>query len=183
MREVSILAKYERGDTATFYFVVVKDKNGGRIQAWTDNKELAKSYMEFHKCKQYKLKSVTNKVENIYNILDENLHDEIQIANLTVRNPGSKRDITKFISVPMTRTEMMMVNSETSSFLVSRIGYSELEEYFMSFKKKYRNALENLFLLDVMMSVIHSQNTPTILNLELDQLMVLLKSFPDHFGV
>lgn len=177
------MAKYDEGDLATYYFVVNDDGNNKQIQGWTDNKALARYYMEFHNCKRFRLTSLTKPIEEIAKILEENNNDEIQIRNVLVRNPkGKKGKNAKYIQIPVTGTESAFINEESAMFLASTQNYSYLDSAIPYLKKKYRDAIEAVFLSDVIKKVIHNQNPRSITEIELDQLSVLLKLFPDNFG-
>ena len=45
---------YDSNDIVDYYFIMVTDRNGTRVQAWTEEKVLAEAYMEFHNCKDSK---------------------------------------------------------------------------------------------------------------------------------
>ena len=177
------MAKYEVGDIVTYYFIIVEDSNGKRIQAWSDHKELVKYYMEFHKCKQFVIKSLTKPIEEISKILEENLHDEIKIHNMIIKNKdGKKEKEWKTIPIPATETEYMFISEETNTYIASRINYSYLNESIPYLKGKYQRALHDIFLTDVIKKVIHGQNPKSTQMIMFDQLMVLFESFPDNFG-
>ncbi len=173
--------KYQPGDIAQFYFVVFNDNGDKRIVGWTDDKQLAKFYLEFHNCKNLELKEKRAKVEVIYGIIDENVHDQIDIYNIIVRDPD-KPDRVITINIPATETEKNFVDSETNTFMESRVAYGLLNEVIPFLKPKYQRALKQLLLPDVIMSVCHNKRTQIIDQIELDQLMILYRSFPSMFG-
>lgn len=178
------MAKYDEDDIATYYFVIVEDNNGKRIQAWSDSKGLVKYYTEFHKCKNFKIKSLTRSLREISSILEENLHDEIVIANLIVRNRnrGKNDRECKTVQLPLTKTELTYIDSEINTSMASRINYSYLNEGISYMKDKYKKALKDIFLLDVINAEIYGKRSKIVQSLMYDQLMVLLYSFPDNFG-
>ena len=179
------MAKYQSGDIVTFYFVI-KDMGSEKIiQGWTDNKEIAKFYIEFHKCKDFKLKKITNTIEEINKISEENWNDEIKLFNIITRNRNKKSkhdDNFETIAIPATETEIRFVREETSTFLASRINYGLLNEVIPYMKKKYRDVLESIFLTDIIRKVIYNKNERITQLVEIDQLMILYKSFPENFG-
>ena len=177
------MAKYEEGDIVTYYFIIVEDGNDKRIQAWSDHKELVKYYMEFHKCKRFVLKSLTRRIEEISTILEENLHDEIKIHNVMIKdNSGKKGKEFKTIPIPATETEFMFINEETNTYMASRINYAYLNGAIPYLKKKYKESLNGILLTDVIRKVVHGQNPKSTQMISFDQLMVLFESFPDNFG-
>lgn len=175
------MKKYEPGDTATFYFVVFDDDDNKRIVGWTDDKMLAKFYMEFHNCKRMDLKSKTATVEELYQIINENVHDEINIYNFIIRDSGKKNKTTT-VSAPATETEWNFVMSETNTFMESRIAYGALNEIIPFLKDKYQRALRDILLPTVIMQVVHNKRSKQLEQIEFDQLMILYNSFPDMFG-
>lgn len=179
------MAKYEPGDIATFYFIINEiDSDDKIIQGYTDNKDLAKYYMEFHKCKKFTLKSMTKTIEDISVILEENRNDEIKIYNITIRDPKHKDGRnTKMISIPATDTEMRFLNEETKTYFSSHICYTLLNEAKPFMKRKYQEALDTILLQKVIDVNINAKPPAKILiNSELDQLMLLFRSFSDNFG-
>lgn len=182
------MAKYENGDICTFYFVIREDKikDIKIVQGWTDDKKLAEFYMEFHKCKNFKLKTVTNKIEEINKILNENYNDEIKICNIMVRNTDPKRkkgEEAKMIIIPATETEVTFINAETNTFMASRVNYSFMNEAIPYLKKKYRDALKSIFLVDIINHELHSKDSAVLQEFNFDQLSILFRSFPENFGV
>lgn len=174
-------SKYERGDIATFYFVI-KTKDGEKIiQAWTDNKELAKMYMDFHKCTKFSIKKLTATIDEITDILNENVHDEIKIFYLNIRDPKDEHKI-KSLAVPATETEMQLVNEECNTFLSSYIDYSYMNQCIPYLKKKYKQALKDIFLLDTINKVLHERRSVFSDTVLLDQLMVLYTCYEENFG-
>lgn len=179
------MAKYEPGDIVTYYFIINEnDKDESTIQAYTDEKVLAKYYLEFHKCKKFVLKTMTKTIEEIALILEENKNDEIALYNITVRDPKSKdRRKSKMITIPATDTEMMFVNEETKTYFSSHICYTLLNQAKPYMKRKYRDALDAIFLQDVInVDINNLPPSRILLNSELDQLLLLFKSFSENFG-
>ena len=130
--------KYEPGDTATFYFVITEYNGHKEIQGWTDQKELVQVYMDFHKCKKFHVKKITNTIEEINKIVEENIHDEIGIYNISIKDRGKKYEKIKEINIPATVTEIMFLNEEANTCMASQIGYSELNEMIPFLKNKYQ---------------------------------------------
>ena len=177
------MVEYSNDDVATYYFVVneISDTNKV-IQAWTDNKYLAKSYMKFHNCSKFTLKKISQRVGDIKrSIEDEEYHLELGISQIYTR---SEKDPSKgkWISVPVTGSEMYFINDESNTFFSSRIPYSYIEDVICHLKYKYQKALDDILLSSVIRKVIYQRGDKYIDNIELDGLMILLRSFPDNFG-
>lgn len=176
---------YDPVDTMTCYFVILDDGEHRQIRGWTDSKALAEAYMEFHSCKGMTLKSMTNKFSIIVDIINENTHDEIRIYNITIRDREKKKkhqNNTKEISIPATEVEMMFLRDEGASFMYSRISYSYLNSAFPYLKDKYQKALNHIFLPDVINRVLHNRTSPIVESIQIDQLSLFVRSFPEQFG-
>lgn len=179
------MAKYQPGDMVTYYFVI-KEVNGNKmIQGWTDSKDLANFYMDFHKCKNLTLKKMSGTIEEITKILEENLHDEIQLSHIITRNRDKSRknpDDSVTICIPATESECRFIREEANTFMASRINYGFINDALPFMKKKYQNVLQSIFLTDVIRKVVYSQNVKFAQMVEYDSLMILLRSFPETFG-
>lgn len=177
------MKRYDEDDVMTCYFVVYDDDGTKYIRAWSDDKDLIQMYLDFHKCKKYRMKKITDTFREIVKVIEENFNDEVGMFNLSTRNKGGKKsEPTKTIVVPMTDTESMMVNEETNTYLASRINYGYINEVFSYLKPKYQKALKMIFLEDVMKKVVYEKSGRFVSNIELDELLVLYKSLPDQFG-
>lgn len=180
------MSKYERGDVVTYYFVIYEDKKRDeqRIQGWTDDKSLAKIYMEFHNCKNLFLKSITKTIDEIAKILEENRNDEIQITNINVRNRErhKKGEECVGMAIPATQTECQFINEETANFMIQDIRYSYLNTAIPYLKNKYQKALDDIILWPIIKKVCDNKESAIVKCIELDQLLVLFRSFPDLFG-
>ncbi len=178
------MRKYEVDERVTFYFVIFDDGDNNRIQAWSDNKDYAKMYMNFHQCKNYKLKAVTKRFDDMVTILNENYHDEIELCNIRIKNVENhkKGHESRMVMVPLTSTEHMLVDDESVCFMASRVDYQYINGAFHYLKDKYQRVLKDIFLYDVMNKVIYEKQSKFTNNVETDDLMVLFRSFPDHFG-
>lgn len=177
------MAKYESGDIVTYYFIIKEDFDGNSIQGWTDVKDLAKFYLEFHKCKKFVLKSTTTSIDEMFKILEEALHDEIKVYNIIVKDPNkTKKSNFKIMSIPATETEFMFINEESNTYMASRVDYGYLNGSIPYLKDKYLRAIKNIFLNNVIDNVLHNKKSEFTNSVEFDSLMVLFKSFPDNFG-
>jgi len=178
------MAKYQNGDIVTYHFII-KSINGDKIiQGWTDNKEIAKFYFDFHKSKYFTIKSITDTIDNISKILEENWNDEIKIFNIITKNRTGKRKDGEYIniSIPATETEMMFIREESISFMSSRINYGLINEAIPYMKKKYQDILKSIFLPDIILKVVYSRNSKFVQSIQFDDLMILFRSFPENFG-
>jgi len=179
------MAKYEAGDIVTYYFIIREDTydKSNFIKGWTDSKELAEFYLRFHNSSKYRLKKLTNTIEEMHEIINENLHDEIGIANIYTRDRGKKSPSTKLIVIPITDTESRFLYDETRDFLSSIVNYSYLNESIPYLKNKYRDALMSTLLLNsVIKKILHNRLDKKNKDIEMDQLVLLYKLFPAEFG-
>lgn len=179
------MAKYEKDDIVTYWFVIMKDNDDSCVQAWTDDKDLLNYYIDFHKCKLFKVKKITDTMQNIYEILNNSAHDEIGIYYVNIKNPNPKPGKEfKTIAVPMTETESRFVQEECSTFLATKIPYSQITHMIGFLKNKYQHALEGILFIDVMRTVLAEQRpTPLLQSIMMDELRILFESFPDKFGI
>ena len=175
--------RYEPDDVATFYFIINEFNNHKEIQGWTDSMDLAKIYMDFHKCKNFHLKKMTSTIEEINNIIEENLHDEISIYNISIKDRNKKYGKVVDINIPATVTEINFLNEESSTYMASQINYSSLNAVIPFLKDKYQKAMSDILLIDVINSVIHNKTSHITNCIEFDHLMILYRSFPDNFGI
>ena len=162
----------------TMYFVIIHDKDGKRIQAWSENKDMAESYIEFYKSDMLSLKKVTKSGACIEDIIRENINDEIGLKLITVRD-GDK---TKDIYIPATKTDALLINDETSSMLSSRIDYGFLNGALYFLKDKYQDALQDIFLEAAIHQVVHNDRQKIFEKIKLDQMAILFYSRMDMFG-
>lgn len=172
---------YEKGDIATFYFIIAESNNDSRIQGWTDEKVLAESYIEFHKCKSFKMKSITRPIEEINKILEENIHDEITIHNLIVKDPDKPGKV-RTIPVPVTETEFTFIREESNTFMTSMVDYGYLNTVIPYLKKDYIKALKSIFLIPIIHLVVNNKQSEITSLIQFDELGVLFRSFPEYFG-
>lgn len=173
--------KYDSGDIVTYYFIINDDGKNKMVQGWTDNKKLAKFYLEFHNCKRFSMKILTKTIEEIAILLEENNNDEIKVMNITIRD-SKNHDRVKYASVPMTNTEFMFINEECKSLMASVVNYAFIESAIPYLKNSYMKDLKMILLLDSIDSTIHGKTSAIIKEMKFDQMMVLLQSFPDNFG-
>lgn len=176
---------YESNEIVTFYFIIINNKGDKRIQAWTDNKEYAKIYLEFHNSKNLSIKKLTKPLKEMRKILEENANDKIQIApRITIKNRDKKNkhdEDFKTVAIPITRTELTFINEEVATFMMTTVGYSQISEMMPLLKNKYQKALHDIFLDHVIRKVIYQQNNNIVQSIKLDELLVLFKSFPYTF--
>lgn len=174
---------YDSNDIVDYYFIMVTDRNGTRVQAWTEEKVLAEAYMEFHNCKHFKLKKMTNTLNNLYKIIEENLHDEIQLYNITIPKDSKHPGKTKTIVVPCTKSEINVINDDSVNFMATQVPYHEMDKISRWLRPKYQRALKGILFRDVCDQVLSIKSPSRILrNIDMNGLKVLIQSFPDSFG-
>ena len=173
------LKKYDPDEEVTVWFVVGSNPGGDYIQAWSDNKDLAKIYMEFHNCKSYHLKKRTDTLERIVEILNENTNDEISIYNVYTRGKHQM----KLVQLPLTMVEYTHIQDEAAVFMPTKIDYAFLNDCLFLFKKRWKQALDGVMLTDVLRFVIHNQRSSIIDGLGIDEVKLLVREFPDNFGM
>ena len=173
------MRKYDSDDIATFYFVIAKgDRDEKYIKAWTDERMLFDAYVDFHRSNLYEIKKITKSVRDLYQIVNENFYDEIKVGNLIVK----KKYGYGMVAVPITDAEMQFISEETNSVLATRIDYALINNYLPLFKGRYRNALKNIFLEAVIDQVVHNNFNKSMADVQIDQLALFYRSFPEHFG-
>ena len=174
------MKRYDEDDTIVLYAAVYKDGGITYIRAWSDNKDLVQAYLDFHKCKRFKMKSLTGVVKDLMNIINENIHDEVNMFNIKIHDKQNK---IKMISVPMTETEFNTIQSERVHYFQSHIDYHAINTAFYFLKNKYQRALSGILLEDAMKSVCHDKTSELLKRIKFDEFLILVRSFPDYFGV
>lgn len=174
----------DRDDIESWYFIVNTEPNGTkRIVAWSEKKRMAECYLKFYSSPNHELKKITKTLGELEKLRDENIQDEIDIININTRNRKKGRnDEMKMIAIPATNSETAIISEEANTFFSGRIGYAYINERLPYLKNKYREALEILFLDSIIRKVIHNKSDKKADQIELDQLMILFKSFSSSFG-
>ena len=162
------------------YRDAANDKEKNLIKAWTDNKELLKFYLDFHKCKDFKTVVIEATVADVYDIVESNLNDEIQIQNLLIRDP-KKPYKEKYLQVPITNEEKDALISEIDYWGSGRINYNLISQYYGIIKNKYRKVFDNILLTDILHSVNSGKKSKFLNKIKLDQLVLLYRTFPGCF--
>ena len=173
------MAKYEPGEIVTLYLVI--DDEMGTIRGWTENKQLAKFYIEFHNYPSFRIKKITKVIEEINCILDENLHDGISLTNIITRDKNKPEDIITVV-IPATENEVRLIDEEASTFFSGRVNYGFIESAIPFLKNKYQKALKALYLPSIIMKTVHNRKDINTESIELDHLMILLESLRESFG-
>lgn len=180
------MSVYEKDDILTIHFILKKQDGETIIQAWSEDKDLVKCYMEFHNCKKFSIKKVTRDAHSMYQLMEENLHDKIDLVNITTRDQKHK-NCTKSITVPMTTTELELLNSETNTFMSSIINYSLINDALPYFKHKYRKVFDALGLSSIINRVLftksnaYSKYDTKSLDIDFDQLILFYRLYPENF--
>ena len=174
------MKKYDEDDLMECYFVIYEHGSTKTISGWSDNKEYVKAYLDFHKCKYYHMKKITDTARNIMHIIEENLYDEIGMHNITTRD---KKGNPTTMVIPMTETERNLVSTEANELLASRVNYGYINEAMYFLKDKYQKALKSILMKTAIDMVVYSKPNDIMNSIEVDELMVLLYTLPDKFGV
>ena len=173
-------------DEATFYFILIEDQGRKQIKGWSESKEMAEFYLQFHKSQKMTLKKMNGFYGDIVEILNENVHDEIHMYNILTRNQHEskrKKHPTEFIVIPATDTEIMFINDEMSSFMSNRIDYHFINACYPLLKEKYQAAINGCLLKSVMDKVVYEKTNSIVSSLQVDQLRLMIEEFSDQFGV
>jgi REP element-mobilizing transposase RayT len=175
------MAVYEPDDIVTCYFIIKKNNNDKRIKAWSEKKSLINIYMKFHNCSNFEVKKITTSLKEIRYITEENLHDEIAITNIITRDRNKKHSVPIVIQIPATDIELRFVKEESDTFYASHIDYGSLNKVIPYLKYKYQKALDILLLNSIIRRTVHNKIDKINQQIELDELMILFKSFIDDF--
>lgn len=174
------MAKHDPDDIVTTYFVLKKEGDKTIIQGWSEDKKMVEAYMEFHNCKKFRVKKVTMVAKKMAETYEENIHDEIDLFNITTRDQKHRCEV-KSITIPATATEIQLLNDETNTLATSLIDYSFINGAVPYLKKKYRQALMDVGLLDFIKKILHNQRSKFVDIMQFDQLILLYRLFNDNF--
>ena len=158
-----------------------KEMNKDSVKAWTDKKALAKFYLEFHKCKNFKTIQVDSTMGNLSEILDGCIHDEIQIMNIRIKDP-EKPYKEKILQIPMTQSELDVIVDQEKMWSSSMIDYGVLEKYYYKLKNKYKKIFDGIFLTDLIMNIQHGEESKYLKKIKQDQLALMYLLFEDSFN-
>jgi hypothetical protein len=175
------MATYEMDDIVTCYFVVKNEKDENRIVGWNNNKSMVDIYMKFHNCPKLKVKKVTKPLKELRYFTEENLHDEIIIANIITRDRNKKSAVPIVIQIPVTAVELRFIKEESNTFFSGRINYGYLNSAIPYLKNKYQKALSILLLNSIILKTVFDQRDRINERIELDELVILIKSFTNDF--
>ena len=78
------MRKYDRDDIVVLYIITFDDGRNNSVQAWTDDKEMAKSYLEFHSSHRMKMRVIKKRLRDLMDVINQNRNDEISICNLII---------------------------------------------------------------------------------------------------
>lgn len=172
---------YDKDDLVKNYFVINKADGKRKIQAWSPDKQLAKYYMEIHNNPNFELIKIEKAQGDMNIAMKENMYDKIKPVTLMRKNKDKKKGY-ELVYVPMTINENRVVTDETNTFLSTYIDWNLLNQAVPYLKKKYRLALQTIFLSSMLKLMIENKADKYNQNIELDQLKILFKAFPDSFG-
>ena len=132
---------------------------------------------------EYIQETISNTLNNLYKIIEENLHDEIQLYNITIPKDSKHPGKTKTIVVPCTKSEINVINDDSVNFMATQVPYHEMDKIRRGLRPKYQRALKGILFRDVCDQVLSIKSPSRILrNIDMNGLKVLIQSFPDSFG-
>lgn len=171
-----------RYEICEFWFVINMDKDGNYIQAWSDDKDMAEFYMAFHGTKRFKLRRVEDTLQNLNKMVNDYITSEIVLYNGVTREiTGKKPWETTDVIIPTTKNEVDVISVERQNFMASTIGYGQLNDVFPILKKKYQEALKELYMWDVIKMVIHNKKSTIVQKIEFDDVRLMFKLLQDNF--
>ena len=188
---------YSYDEKITIYVITYNNPNDLRsttdIIACSKNKNLAKFYIEFHKCKYMKLRTIIDYPKYINeHIINNNINCEIQLAPMNSKIYNKNTDSTYFI-VPVTELELTDLNEFSGFFCDGLIDYKNIHLYYSYLKNKYRKALDIILLGSVIKDVLFTSKKQfsnenwkeheemTITNIEMDNIALLYLIEPHLF--
>jgi len=157
-----------------------KKLNDNRIKAWSDSKSLAKFYLDFHNCENFKTLKVEGSLEELSEIMNENINDEINIVNIKIKDPD-KPYKEKVVQIPMTDEEIGLVIEAQDGYLNGKIDYGIIWKYYHRMKEKYRRIFDNIFLTDIINKHHNGGSSHYLEKIGFDQLGILYRLFPNEF--
>jgi len=182
---------YEANDIVDCYFIVFHDEGPSshkRVVGWSLDKNMIEFYLQFHKCKRMVVKKVTGEMQKVYRIMDENtvsMDDEINIYNIDTIDREKHK--LKTVQIPATQTEMRFMTEEVNTYWSSHISYGTLNQLMSFVKPKYQDALRGIYLNQFVEKVVSNWSPDLGVyvpdHIMIDQLRLLVKSFPGMFGI
>lgn len=173
-------------DQLVTFYLVINDRlefDDARIQAWSDQKDLAKFYMAFHRCKHFTLRKITDTLYNMNRLLDECYHGEITLYNAVTKDRSKKRSSAyKYVRVPMTNNEIAIIKAENSGLAGTAVNYTILNDLYPYMSKKRKRLANDMMLTDAIKATIHNQPSQRIMGVKIDELYMLYRIFPETFG-
>ena len=176
--------KYEEDYERTCYFIYYIDPqtNESKLAAYTTDKLLYKMYMKFHNCKDLKVKSVTDKNKNLIKMTNGRGAQKIQISRIKTRDPKDPYKCMD-IDVPITEEESLLVRGNCDNFTTGNMyGYQSIYQILPYLKDEYQEALKNIYLIEVCKKIFGDDYSPKVDDIEIDELMLMIRSEPHLFG-
>lgn len=172
-------------DEVVFYVIYSRELEKDCIIGWSDDKDLAKSYYEFHKCKNVYMKKLEGIYEKIYDILKDYINEQIFLKKLkTIDN----NKIIKLV-VPITVTEESLIYDQIETMCSFLVNYHDIIGWAEYLDKDYFNALNYLYLIDIARAQIYGDDPEhdkriNIKNfIEFDEIKLLTRLSPTTFGM
>lgn len=150
------------------------------IIAWSWDKELAKSYMEFHQCKQMKLTHRKGYYRDIMKSLAEYPGAELTIGYIHTLDPDSDKKKLKEYAIPMTQNEGNLLSAERNSAGGGLVNYNRIIDMFYYLKDEYQEALAGLLFKEAYTTA-KGGRTNFGNTVKFDDLQLLLRISPDKF--
>jgi hypothetical protein len=188
------MTSYDVDDMVKYYFIC--DKTGsmeirgsrkrGSVIAWSDDANLIKAYITFHKCSNHYIRTVEDRFQDIIKILNdaEIYHKQLAIVNLTTRNRSGKHrdDLTEIIQLPLTNQEEEFISDIIADSYGSLINYLMIDDFYKKLKPRYRAALKSIGLIDMMNSSMRNVKSEFANSIIMDELMILIMEHRSSFG-
>jgi hypothetical protein len=173
-------------DDEVVYFLLYNLKYADRITGksimvgWTEDKNLADFYLEFHHCKDIVVKKYEGPYRGIIGTLNDNANEKIEIYWIRTRI-GRK---VKPVAVPMTTNEQRVLTQSTQTYCQGDlVEYQQIINLLPHLKKKYREAMKFLYFNELARNAIGGETTNFIAFVELDEARLLPKLYPQNFGL
>lgn len=137
---------YNPEDDEMTIYIAYFGNDERNIIALTIDKQLMKYFLKFHNCDKIKYKKYTSSIKNINKIINENAIHEISIHRIRTKDSdGNGIDLY----VPLTDGEINSIIDNSWFFQAGSILYGDIGSYYNKLKQKYQDALNILFLDEI----------------------------------
>lgn len=170
---------YEDVNTKTTCYLIYyidPDSKEKKLVGYTRNKNLLKLYLDFHNCKDMKVKPISATLGEINKILDNHVTCNICMKSLSTRDPDSPHKTIEVL-VPLTSDEYLMMQGCRDAFVIdNQCGYRFILQLMSFFKDKYSDALNNIYLGDIAKRIENMKYNEKVDQIDIDEVMLLIKS-------